>query len=57
MKLLKFIGCFIVITCVCMIPVVLGGAVPYTSDFGWGLFASMAVSAYIIGYLVLNDTL
>lgn len=37
MKFLKFIGCFIVITCVCMIPVVLGGAVPYTSDFGWGV--------------------
>lgn len=57
MKFLKFIGYFIVITCVCMIPVVLGGAVPYTAYFGWGLFASMVVSAYIIVFLVLNDVL
>jgi len=53
MKLLKFVGCFIVLLCLCMLPVILGGAQLYTSAFGAGLAFSMVISA--VATLALYD--
>lgn len=51
MKLLKFIGCFIVLLCVCMLPVILGGAELYTPDFGCGLALSIFIAAVVTSIL------
>lgn len=51
MKLFKLIGCFVILTCVCMLPVVLGGTELYTSAFGSGLGVSMVISLVMTSYI------
>lgn len=51
MKMFKFIGCFIILTCVCMLPVILGGAELYTTAFGFGLAGAILVAGTITAVL------
>ena len=43
MELLKWVGCFIIMTTLIMMIFVLGGAEVFTEAFGWGLLTSMSV--------------
>lgn len=55
MEYFKFIGCFIILTCVCMLPVILGGAELWTSDFGVGLAISMIVSLFLTPEILVKE--